>query len=87
MLTDPILLTPWWLNFLSLSFGGTLKFSRKVPEYLEQGPEWHDMTYLDPARLWQPLQELKQSSNNSNNSQKLRQTGGSVKVGGAIMCA
>ena len=59
-----------------LSFGGTLTFSRKVPDYLEQGPEWHDMTYLDPARLWMPLQELKEV----NHSQQQKLTGGSVKV-------
>ena len=51
-----------WLNQLHAlcRFGdGHLQFSRRVPEYL-QGPEWLPMSFLDPARLWMPLRELKQ---------------------------
>eukprot|EP00798_Chlamydomonas_sp_ICE-L_P023247 gene23247-30472_t len=35
-------------------FGEALKFSRPVPDYLS-GPQWHVLSYLDPASLWDPI--------------------------------
>lgn len=41
------------LECLHHRFGAPLEFSRGTPSYL-QGPQWHALSYLDPAMLWLP---------------------------------